>query len=285
MKVGSTMKMFLIGGIHIPFFGVMIALGFIIAFLVIRYEAEEQHISADKMIDLSTWALLGGIVGGRIGYVLFYNFSFYIEHPIEIFKIYNGGLSIHGGIIGGAVAVINFLKRNREISLLQVADIVAPALILGQGIGRIGCDVYGKIMEQPQIWGVMVNGMTLHPAQGYEFILDYLLFGFLWIWRKKVKRHGEVFGIYLIGFAVIRGIVEVFRNNPRVFGVVSVSHLLSFALLMIGVFWLAWVKRKGQIIERIDVDSQCGLVVKTGMATIGMIVLSIFIYYSVQLNF
>lgn len=279
------MKMFLIGGIHIPFFGVMIALGFIIAFLVIRYAAKEQHISADKMIDLSTWGLLGGIIGGRLGYVLFYNFSFYFQHPIEIFKIYNGGLSIHGGIIGGAVAVIIFLKRNQELSLLQVADIVAPALILGQGIGRIGCDVYGKIMEQPQFWGVMVNGMTLHPAQVYEFILDYLLFGFLWIWRKKVERQGEIFGIYLIGFAVIRGIVEVFRNNPRILGAVSVSHLLSLILIIIGLFWLVWVKRKGSIIGRVDINSQRGLVVKTVMATIGMIVLSMFIYYTVQLNF
>lgn len=275
--------LFSIGPIHIPFFGTMIMIGVLAALGLLKYEAKRKSLNAEKVIDLGITGFLGGILGARIGYILFYNLEYYVQNPIDILKIYDGGLSIHAGIIGGTIAVLLFLKKNKDLKMLEIADFIVPPLILAQAIGRVGCDVYGKAMEIPRFWGVPIQGTIYHPAQVYEFILDYLFFLYLWRKRKKVKYNGQLFGIYVIGFAVIRSIVELFRSNPLIFGILSISHLLSIAFIIFGFLWLTFTKKisKGTAVE---FENHHSLSYKDILSVVTLIVVSLIIFYGVQLS-
>lgn len=275
--------LFTIWGIRIPFFGTMIALGMLAAMWILSSDAKRRNIDPEKATDMGMWALVGGIAGARIGYILFYSLDFYLKNPLEILKIHQGGMSIHGGIAGGIIFSLIFLKRNNNLKLLEMADLAAPPLILAQAIGRIGCDVYGTVMKTPMLWGVAVNGNIYHPAQLYEFVLDFLLFFYLWRKRQNKKYEGQLFGIYLIGFAVIRSIVELFRGNPRIFGVISVSHILSLALILSGLLWMKAAAKRSE--TRIKSKLKCFSIGTEVLVLISILIASTAVFYSVQLNF
>ncbi len=215
----------------------------------------KKNINPEKVTDMAVYALLGGMIGARIGYILFYSLDFYLKNPIEILKIHEGGMSIHGGIVGGIIASLIFIKKNKGLKILELTNLAAPPLILAQAIGRIGCDVYGVVMKNLKFWGVPVNGYIYHPAQLYEFVLNYLLFFYLWRKRKSIKHEGQLFGIYLIGFATIRSIVELFRGNPKILGLISVSHLLSLILIIVGIVWLRITAKKSK--SKIEPQLKC----------------------------
>lgn len=274
--------LFTIWGIRIPFFGTMIALGMLAAMWVLSSDAKRKNIDPEKATDMGVWALVGGILGARIGYIFFYSLNFYVQNPMEILKIHEGGMSIHGGIIGGILASLIFLKRNKELKLMEMADLAAPPLILAQAIGRIGCDVYGTVMRNPKFWGIAVNGNIYHPAQMYEFFLDFILFFYLWRKRKNKKYEGQLFGIYLIGFAVIRSIVELFRGNPRILGIISVSHLLSLSLILAGLLWMKVASKRYE--TRIKSKLTCFSFQMETLVLIVVLITSTAIFYGVQLS-
>ncbi|WP_372712522.1 prolipoprotein diacylglyceryl transferase [Ilyobacter sp.] len=278
------MKMlFTFGMIRIPFFGTMILIGILAAMKVLSYDAKRKNLNTEKIYDLVLSAFIGGVIGARTVYVLFYNRSYYLENPIDILKIYEGGLSIHGGLVGGVLFTLIYLKRNREFKILETADLLAPPLILAQGIGRIGCDVYGIVMKNPSFWGIKIGGVAYHPAQIYEAILDYLLFFYLWKKRKNIKYDGQLFGRYLIGFAVIRSTVEIFRDNPKVLGLLSISHILSLILLASGIIWLKIVSKIGKKTVHPQEDKNEHLPY-VGFILLLLIFISLGIFYLVQLN-
>jgi len=225
--------LFSVGPFSIHFFGVMIALGILIGYFVALKEAKRKGLDEESLSNLVLYTILSGIIGARLGYIAFYNPLYYLANPIEIFFINSGGLSIHGGIIGGVLTGVLY-ARNKKIQIWKAADAVVPALILGQAIGRIGCDVFGVPMSEPFFWGIKINNSVLHPAQVYEFTLDYILFGYLWLRRMNIKYDGQLLVNYLLFFPVIRSLVELFRDNPTVWGFLSVSHLLSIALFASG---------------------------------------------------
>ena len=151
---------------------------------------------------------------------------------------------------------------------------------LAQGIGRVGCDVFGKAMTNIMPWGINYNGQILHPAQVYEFILDYILFIILWRRSYKKKFEGELFVIYLIAFPIIRGIVEFFRINPVVWGPFSISHVLSLVLVIIGlIIYRILYKKNSQ--ENVNIENKINLTTMI-FYLIALIVISIFIFYFVQ---
>lgn len=275
--------LFTLGGLRIPFFGTMIALAMLVAMQILSYDAKKKNINPEKVTDMAVYALLGGMIGARIGYILFYSLDFFLKNPIEIIKIHEGGMSIHGGIIGGIIASLIFIKKNKELKILEMADLAAAPLILAQAIGRIGCDVYGVVMKNPKLWGIPVNGYIYHPAQLYEFILNYLLFFYLWRKRKSVKHEGQLFGIYLIGFASIRSIVELFRGNPKILGLISISHILSLTLIIIGIVWLRITAKKSK--SKIESQLKCfPLYIEIAIFLL-ILLFSMGIFYGVQLNF
>ncbi len=275
--------LFTVWGISIPFFGFMIALGVMAAMWILSSDAKRKGIDSEKSTDMGAWALIGGILGARLGYILFYSLDFYLQNPVEILKIHEGGMSIHGGIAGGVAASLLFLKRNKDLKLMEMADLAAPPLILAQAIGRIGCDVYGRAISNPKLWGVAVEGRILHPAQLYEFLLDYLLFFYLWRKRRSKRYEGELFGIYLIGFALIRSIVELFRGNPRVLGIISVSHLLSLSLVLAGLLWIrvASKRERGKVQNKL----KCFSLRYEALALTAVSIASVGVFYGVQVNF
>jgi phosphatidylglycerol:prolipoprotein diacylglycerol transferase len=271
-------ELFSFGHISIYFFGVTVALGALAGILLASREAKKQGIPEGPFFDVLLYTLLGGFLGARLVYILAYDSSYYFANPLEIIFINNGGLSIHGGILGGVFSGIWRIKKH-QLSLWQIADIIAPALILGQAIGRIGCDVFGIPMAEPYFWGVKVNGILVHPAQVYELILDYLLFAYLWLRRTSASYQGQIFVHYLIGFSIIRGIVEFFRFNPTVFGFLSVSHLLSIVGIIAGLILAAYLK-KTYPLEKNKEKSASPL--STLLFTALLIIVSTAIYYFVQ---
>jgi phosphatidylglycerol:prolipoprotein diacylglycerol transferase len=271
-----------IGPFNIHFFGVMIAIGALVGLWFFIREAGRRGLNYNLLTDGALYSILGGFIGARIVYVLGYNPSYYLGNPVEILFIHQGGLSIHGGILGGLLVGYFFIKRHK-LPLWETLDAVAPALILAQGISRIGCDVFGVPVASALPWAVEVNGELLHPAQAYEFILDYLLFAYLWVRRTRVAYHGQLFIHYLIGFLVIRGIVEFTRINPMVFGPFSVSHLLSalgiaFALVLI------WHRKKNTLHPPMGKNAKVDQadVIKTALGTLALTIVSLVIYYGVQ---
>jgi len=222
-----------IGRFQIQTFGFFIGLGMLAGMLVAYSEAKRKKM-ADEFLDFLTWALILGGVGARLAFILTSDPLQYISHPAEILRVDLGGLSIHGAILGGIGAGIWFCRR-RKISFWRLADVVVPGLVLGQAIGRVGCDVFGYAMTRPEWWGVEVGGQILHPVQIYESLLDYAIFGFLWFHRDRTRYDGRLFVEYIFLFSLARGVVEFFRINPVVWGPFSIAHVASLALVIAAV--------------------------------------------------
>lgn len=223
--------LFDIFGLQISFLGFTTMLGILAAVVVARIEAKRKGLNVDKLFDLAFYAVLAGFIGARLFYILFYNLDFYLNNPSQIFSIHEGGMSIHGGLILAFIVSIIYIRKN-ELDFFQYADAAAPGLILAQAIGRVGCDVFGKEASQKVPWAIEYQGIFVHPVQIYEFTLNYFSFFFLWRMRKHLKYDGQLFFLYVIFFALNRGIVEFFRMNPSVFGWFSVSHLLSVIFII-----------------------------------------------------
>ncbi len=273
-------ELFSIGPFHIYFFGVAVAVGIAVGTIFALNEAKKRGISSETITDLVLITIISGVIGARLFYILFYNPSIYFNNPLEIFKIYEGGLSIHGGIFTAIAAGYIYTVKKKK-SFLKLADIIVTALPLAQGVGRVGCDVFGKTMNNIIPWGINYGGQILHPAQVYEFILDYILFIFLWRRSYHKRFDGELFAIYLISFPIIRGIVEFFRVNPIIWGPFSISHLLSLILIIVGIVVYKILSKKGTEYNNDLVNNKIKLSTSI-LYLIVLIAVSVFVFYYVQ---
>lgn len=277
-------ELFHIFGIPINFFGVMIALGMLAGVFVAYREVKRKKLDVDKLFDIALYSIISAVVGARLFYILFYNLSYYLENPVDIIKINEGGLSIHGGLLGAFIFAF-FYFRKQKLNFFKYADAMAPGIILAQGIARIGCDVFGKVMSIPRPWGIEREGQLLHPAQAYEFILNYLVFFILWRKRKNIKYNGQLFVWYIILFSINRSVVELFRINPSVIGWFSISHLLSLLFIAAAIVFMYIAKKKN---NDVPVDSLEDVTVhkldwlKDILITLALIAVSLLIYYTVQ---
>ncbi|GAA0489036.1 prolipoprotein diacylglyceryl transferase [Alkalibacterium indicireducens] len=274
-------ELFSIGHFSIHLLSVTSAIGMIIGLLLIQKEGERKLLDKDKLMDLGIFTVLFGIIGARLGYILFFNFDYYLNNPSEIFRFSQGGLSIQGAILAGGAAAFLIMRR-KNLPVWKTADAIVPGVILGQAIGRVGCDVFGVPMSRNWPWGVMVNGELLHPAQLYEVALNFILFLFIWRKRKTAKFDGELFFIYIIGFAINRFIVEFFRTNPQGLGPLSIAHVLSLVIIALGIMGLIFMKNRSygttvSINEGISLSNSLvyGLVV-TGF------IISVVFYYGIH---
>jgi phosphatidylglycerol:prolipoprotein diacylglycerol transferase len=204
--------------------------------------------------DFLVWATLGVVLGGRIGYVLFYNFDYYAAHPLQVFFVWHGGMSFHGGALGVTIAIILFTRR-RTIPVFAFSDIICAAIPIGLFFGRIANFINGELFGRPSSvpWAmVFPNGGPLprHPSELYEAFLEgIVLFLVLFIAeRRGVRREpGVLSGMFLIGYAIARIIGECFRQpDPQVgyliFGTTE-GQLLSIPVLIIGIVVVWWAKR------------------------------------------
>lgn len=276
--------LFHIFGIPVSYFGTMIAIGILAGLATAYFEVKRKNLDVEKMLDLVVYCIISAIVAARLFYIVFYNLSYYIKNPIDIFKVYEGGLSIHGALLGAFVFAFFYIRKHK-LNFFKYADALAPGLILGQGIGRVGCDVFGKVMNVPYVWGVERQGQLLHPAQVYEFLLDYVVFFILWRKRKSIKYDGQLFLCYVILFSINRGVVELFRNNPTVAGWFSISHLLSL-LFIVGALLVMFVVRKRNIVViETEIDNRSERIIswiKDILITMALVAISLIIFYTVQ---
>ncbi|MDR2251484.1 MAG: prolipoprotein diacylglyceryl transferase [Endomicrobium sp.] len=240
---------FTIGKVTIFSYGLFVALAFFTAITYLSNQikkSKEKILSQDELYSLCIYIIVSGIIGARLLFVLSNPQDFVLD-PMSVFKLWEGGLTYYGGFISATVFVLAYV-RIKKISILELGDFFAPALALGQAIGRIGCFLagccYGR--ETNVAWSVVfrdknslaVIGVYLHPTQLYEVFGNFLIFIFLHFYSKKNPKKGQITATYFISYAILRFSVEFFRGDStrgsQYFGL-SISQVISICLFIIGV--------------------------------------------------
>ena len=248
--------LFHLGPLSIRWYGLMYLLGFVAAFFVISRLAPRRQLPLDKdaVSDLLFYIVLGVILGGRFGYVLFYNFSYFLGHPLQIFAVWQGGMSFHGGLTGVVVATLIYC-RHHAIAILPLADILAIAATIGLGLGRIGNfingELWGRVTTLP--WGVVfpaAGPQPRHPSQLYEALIEGPIIFLLlyWLFARKV-RNGTIFFSFLVFYGIGRFIIEFFREPDQqigfLWGGATLGQILCLAMILLGSGGLFWLKSRG----------------------------------------
>lgn len=226
---------FSILGIEVAWYGVLIATGILLGTVIGLQSAKRVGITEDELLDFLIITIPLSIVGARLYYVLF-RWDYYKGDFFKIIDIRSGGLAIHGGIITAIVIGIIYTKH-RNIEFFKLADVAAPSLALGQSIGRwgnyINQEAYGSPTDLP--WGIMIDGVKVHPTFLYESLWTFGLFVFLmWYSKKKQKNTGEVFAIYLSAYSFIRFFIEGLRTDSLMMGNFRIAQVVSFIGFLIG---------------------------------------------------
>jgi phosphatidylglycerol---prolipoprotein diacylglyceryl transferase len=230
--------LFKIGPLSIHTYGFFLAIGMLTGIFMARSEARRYQLDPDKIMDLCFYIVIAAIVGSRLFYVLTYP-DLYIAEPMEIIKIWNGGLVFYGGFIGAAIVVIIYLRVHR-LPLGKSSDIAAVAMPLGHFFGRIGCFFagccYGKVCQMP--WAVTFRNpdslaplnIPLHPTQLYESAANLMVYFIMLALRPYKRFDGQLFLIYIILYGVNRSIIEIFRDDFRgatILGIFSISQIIA----------------------------------------------------------
>ena len=214
--------------------------------------------SAQDVEDLLFYGVIGVILGGRLGFCLLYQPEWYLTHLLDIFKVWQGGMSAHGGIVGSILAIAYYARRQKT-SFLTVADFVAPLVPLGLMFGRLGNfingELWGRAADPTLPWAMIFeNSGTLvprHPSQLYEAFLEgALLFTVLWLFSRKPRPAGAVGALFCLGYGLVRFVVEYFREPDSYLGLglfgLSRGQWLSLPVMALGLVVLLWALRRGK---------------------------------------
>ena len=242
-----------LGPLSIHWYGVMYLLAFLQFWWLgrrrIRTHAQlvTDGWTVEQLDDLLFYGVLGVILGGRLGEILFYAPGYYLSHPLEIFAVWKGGMSFHGGFLGVLAAML-FASWKMKRSWLAITDFIAPLVPLGQAIGRIGNfingELWGRVSDPSLPWAMVFpqagDLQPRHPSQLYQAGLEgLLLFVILWVFSSKPRPRGAVSGVFLIGYGGFRFIAEYFRQpDAGIFGiseVVSMGQWLSLPMILAGI--------------------------------------------------
>jgi phosphatidylglycerol:prolipoprotein diacylglycerol transferase len=245
-----------IGPLAVHWYGLMYLAGFALVYALGRWRIARDHpsihsppgapafMTARDLEDLIFYAVAGVVAGGRLGYVLFYNFGHYVARPWEIFYLWEGGMSFHGGLIG-VVLVLLWFARRKGVTLLALGDFVAPLIPPALGAGRLGNFINGELWGRPTAlpWGMVFaqagGGPARHPSQLYELGLEGVaLFALLWLFSAKGRPTGQISAMFLMGYGVLRFGVEFTREPDDFLGLLagglSMGQWLSLPMIALG---------------------------------------------------
>ena len=249
-----------LGPLAIRWYGLMYLIGFGAFFFLGRMRARRdawRGINEALIDDLLFFGVLGVILGGRLGYILFYKPIYYLSHPLEIFMVWQGGMAFHGGFLGVLVAMA-LVARKHQLSWLAVTDFIAPLVPLGLASGRLGNfingELWGRVAPADLPWSmVFASGGPLprHPSQLYQFAMEgLLLFALLWFYSSRPRPIGAISGLFLAGYGVFRFVAEFFREPDDFLGLLafslSMGQWLSLPMIVTGIAMLAWSYRRAQ---------------------------------------
>ena len=246
--------LFSIGPLAIHWYGLMYVVGFAGAWLLARKRADRLGLTKDDVGDLIFYGALGVVLGGRLGYVLFYGWEALAADPLWVFKVWDGGMSFHGGLIGVLVASVLFARRHK-LAFFQLTDFIAPLVPIGLGAGRLGNfinqELPGRITDVPWAMDYPRYGpQPRHPSALYEFLLEgVVLFFVLWFVSLKPRRRGLVSGLFLLLYGLFRFTVEFFRRPAPQLGFIAfewmtMGQLLCLPMLIGGVLLVVWSRRQ-----------------------------------------
>lgn len=247
-----------LGPLKIRWYGLCYVIGIMGAWYLLnkRSEKADSVWNKEQISDLVFYATIGIIIGGRLGSVLFYNLPYYLDNPLDVFKIWKGGMAFHGGLIGVLIAVY-FYARSQGKTFFQATDFIAPVVPIGLGAGRIGnfinAELWGKTTDVP--WAMIFPhveplGVARHPSQLYQFMLEgVVLFIILWCFSLKTRPLISVSGLFLLMYGLFRFIVEFVREPDAHIGYLAfdwltMGQVLSLPMIILGLIFMIWAYRR-----------------------------------------
>jgi phosphatidylglycerol:prolipoprotein diacylglycerol transferase len=254
--------LFKIGPLTIRAYGVLVAAGFLLGLGLAVKQAKKEGIPPDRIVDLGFYILLSALIGSRLFFVLI-NAGHYMKNPLDIFKIWEGGLVFYGGVLFAVPTVLWYVKKN-SLGIWSTADLVAPSIAIGHAIGRIGCFFAGCCHGKPAdglLWAVTftdpnslaITGIPLHPTQLYESLGEFFNFFILITLRRYKSFNGQLFMSYILFYSILRFIVEFYRGDVGrgfITSWLSVSQGISILMFLVAIGGLMVLRKKGMSEER-----------------------------------
>ena len=245
-----------IGPIEVHWYGIMYLVGFAAAWWLLRRRADRSGgiWTREQIDDLVFWGALGTLIGGRVGYMLFYHFQTWLADPLALFRVWEGGMAFHGGLLG-VLAAMAWLAHRQRRHVIDVTDFIAPVVPIGLGAGRLGNfingELWGRTSDLP--WAMVFPGggpHPRHPSQLYEFLLEgVLLFAILWWFSARPRPRYAVSGVFLVGYGAFRFLVEFVRAPDAhlgtvAFGWMTMGQVLTLPMLLAGGIFLLLARRR-----------------------------------------
>lgn len=248
---------FSIGFFELRWYALAYLVGILLGWYILRRITDKPNdpIGQPPLDDLINFGIIGIILGGRLVYVLFYNFEYYASNPIDALKVWQGGMAFHGGFLGMVGAII-FTARRHKVDMIKLGDLIAIVAPIGLFLGRlsnfINGELYGRVTDAP--WGVIfpeTDGLPRHPSQIYEAILEGALLFFILVMAYRMgarQKPGMMIGLFLTGYGSARSFVELFREPDAQLGFIwsgiTMGQILSLPMIIIGIALIIWSRGK-----------------------------------------